>query len=76
VAFHEEPARVEHDSLEVVDVVHLADRVAAESAPNPFQTPASLDEERLLRLGIDARKLAKFREDAQSLLGHTRELLK
>jgi len=76
VAFHEAPERVEHDTLEVVDVVHLADRVAAQLSPSPFQAPLPLDEERLRRLGVDPGKLGKLREDAKTILGHTRELLK
>jgi HD-like signal output (HDOD) protein len=52
VAFHEHPEQVEHEVLEVVDVVHLADRIAAELCPSPFQlAPAPLDLDRLVRLG-------------------------
>lgn len=76
VAFHEEPERVEHDTLEVVDVVHLADRVASEHAPSPFQAqPVSLDESRLVRLGASVEQIRQLRADAPQLLAHTRELL-
>jgi HD-like signal output (HDOD) protein len=77
VAFHEEPERVEHDSLEVVDVVHLADRLAAELLPSPFQETSSvLDCDRLVRLGVDLDRLAQLRQDAKTILVQTKELLK
>lgn len=77
VAFHEVPARVEHDVLEVVDVVHLADRVAAELCPSPFYSePAPLELERLERLGVERERIELFREDAKTLLGHAREMLR
>jgi HD-like signal output (HDOD) protein len=77
VAFHEEPELVEHDQLEVVDVVHLADRVGAELVPSPFQPPPPpLDRERLGRLGVTPEILDHFRADAEALLVHTRELLR
>jgi HD-like signal output (HDOD) protein len=76
VAFHEQPERVEHDTLEVVDVVHLADRIASEHAPSPFQSlPAPLDEGRLVRLGASLEQIQQLRADAPQLLTHTRELL-
>ncbi len=77
VAFHEQPERVEHETLEVVDVVHLCDRIAAELCPSPFQpTPAPVDIDRLVRLGIDAKQVESLRADARQQLTHTRELLK
>ncbi|RYZ06122.1 MAG: HDOD domain-containing protein [Myxococcales bacterium] len=77
VAFHENPEAIEHDSLEVVDVVHLADRLAAELAPSPFQaSPPDLNLERLQQLGVDAARIDDFRTDAKSLLTHARELLR
>jgi len=77
VAFHEHPEHVEHDALEVVDVVHLADRIAAELAPSPFQLePGVLDLERLRRLGACPAQLELLRTDAKDLLLHTRELLR
>ncbi len=76
VAFHEHPERIEHEQADVVDVVHLADRLAAELAPSPFQPkPAELDEQRLERLGIDAASRQQLRRDAQELLVQTRALL-
>ncbi len=76
VAFHEQPERVEHDVIEVVDVVHLCDRVAAEVCRSPFQpTPAALDIDRLVRLGLDIKQLEDLRADAKQQLAHTRELL-
>jgi HD-like signal output (HDOD) protein len=77
VAFHENPERVEHETLEVVDVVHLCDRIAAELCPSPFQPPpAPVDLERLVRLGADPKQLENLRTDAGQQLTHTRELLK
>jgi HD-like signal output (HDOD) protein len=77
VAFHEQPERVDHDALEVVDVVHLADRVAAELQPSPFQrSPGDLDSERLARLGVGPERIDQLRQDARVMLGHTKELLK
>jgi HD-like signal output (HDOD) protein/CheY-like chemotaxis protein len=77
VAFHEHPEQVEHEALEVVDVVHLADRIAAELCPSPFQlAPAPLDLDRLVRLGASAKQFEELRSDAKQQLVHTRELLK
>jgi HD-like signal output (HDOD) protein len=77
VAFHEHPESVEHEALEVVDVVHLCDRIAAEVCPSPFQpVPAPIDTDRLVRLGADPRELENLRADAKQQLVHTRELLK
>jgi HD-like signal output (HDOD) protein len=77
VAFHEHPERVEHDKLEVVDIVHLADQIAAELMPSPFQSAATpLDLERLAQLGASATEVGQLRADAKELLAHTRELLK
>lgn len=77
VAFHEHPERVEHAELDVVDVVHLADRMAAELLPSPFQPQVlPLDASRFERLGVTAERLGQLRSDAHALLGHARELLK
>lgn len=76
VAFHERPESIEHQSLEVTDIVHLADRLAAELAPSPFPpTTRELDVERLVRLGLEPERLAALRDDAPALLAHTRSLL-
>jgi HD-like signal output (HDOD) protein len=76
VAFHENPEAIEHDTLEVVDVVHLADRIAAELAPSPFQGSAPLDATRLEQLGASASRIDGFRQDAAAFLTHARELLR
>lgn len=77
VAFHEQPELVEHEGLEVVDVVHIADRIAGELAPSPFQpAPPALDTERLGRLGVANEQLQQLRADAPQLLIHARELIK
>lgn len=76
VAFHEHPERVPHQGLEVVDVVHLADRVAAELAPSPFQpAPSPLDEKRLTELGVTAEQLSSFRSAAKKALLEARGLV-
>jgi HD-like signal output (HDOD) protein len=77
VAFHEAPELVEHETLEVVDVVHMADRIAAELCPSPFQPkPAGLDIDRLARLGASTKQVEELRADAKQQLVQTRELLK
>jgi HD-like signal output (HDOD) protein/CheY-like chemotaxis protein len=77
VAFHEQPEQVEHAALDVVDVVHIADRIAAELVPTPFQqAPPALDIPRLTHLGASVRQIEELQSDAKQLLVHTRELLK
>jgi HD-like signal output (HDOD) protein/ActR/RegA family two-component response regulator len=77
VAFHEHPEQVDHDKLEVVDVVHLADQIAAELAPSPFRSAATpLDLERLAQIGASTAQVDQLRADANEVLIHTRELLK
>lgn len=76
VAYHEHPEHLEHESLEVVDIVHVADRIAQELVPSPFPpTSDSLDLPRLERLGLSEAKLEALRADAHGLLAHTRKLL-
>ena len=75
VAFHEQPSRIEHDGLEVVDVVHLADCVVSELAASPFQAPPVLDQERYARLGVVPAKLEEQRQSAREVLAEARELL-
>jgi HD-like signal output (HDOD) protein len=68
---------IPHPVLEVVDVVHLADQLAAELAPSPFRSTATpFDIERLLQLGASAAQVDQLRADAKELLIHSRELLK
>jgi HD-like signal output (HDOD) protein len=77
VAFHENPEHVEHATLEVVDVVHIADRIAAELLPSPFQPSLpALDLERLEQLGASKHRIDELRRSAKDLLIQTRELLK
>jgi HD-like signal output (HDOD) protein len=77
VAFHEQPQQIEHEAIEVVDVVHLADRIAAELCPSPLQPPPPpLDLERLTRLGATTQQIEELRRDAKEQLVQTRELLK
>ena len=76
VAFHEQPELIEHDSLELVDVLHLIDRVASDVAPSPFQPkPSVLDTERLGRLGITRGRIDKLRGEAVRLLDQAKALL-
>jgi len=77
VAFHERPEQVEHQALEVVDVVHLAHQLAAELAPCPFQPPPTpLDVTRLERLGAASERVDRFRADAREILAQTRGFLR
>lgn len=77
VAFHERPEQVEHQELEVVDVVHLAHQLAAELAPCPFQPPPPpLDAARLERLGATGKQVDRFRADAHDILAQTRGFLR
>lgn len=75
VAFHERPEQIEHEGLEVVDVVNLADAVVGGLAPSPFQTPPDLDLTRLAKLGVDAAKIEALRGDAAQLLAEARKML-
>jgi HD-like signal output (HDOD) protein len=75
VAFHEQPQAIEHDGLEVVDVVHLTDWVTSQLAPSPFQAPPALDLERFARLGVTPEMLDEQRASARQVLAEARELL-
>lgn len=76
VAYHERPERLEHQALELVDVLHLIDRVAGELAPSPFQPePSALDTQRLARLGVTRERIDLLRVQAAGLLGQARALL-
>jgi HD-like signal output (HDOD) protein len=75
VAFHEQPARVEHDTLEVMDVVHLCDAIVSQRSPSPFQPPPVLDVARFERLGVGAARLAELSAQAQQALREAEEML-
>ena len=75
VAFHEHPERVDHDSLEVVDVVHLCDCVVSRLAPSPFQSPPSCDLARFERLGVTPEKIAELEQSALAVLAEAKEML-
>jgi HD-like signal output (HDOD) protein len=75
VAFHENPERVEHDALEVMDVVHLADYVVSTLAPSPFQAPPTCDLARLERLGLTPDKLSELERAAGQVLAEAKEML-
>lgn len=75
VAFHEQPDHVEHDSLEVMDVVHLCDAVVSQRSPSPFQAPPRLDAARFERLGVASRKLTELAADAEQALREAEKML-
>ena len=75
VAFHEHPERVEHGSLEVMDVVHLADCVVSNLAPSPFQAPPTCDQARFERLGVTQHKLSELEGAAGQVLVAAKEML-
>ena len=75
VAFHEHPERVEHDGLEVVDIVHLADALVSQLAPSPFQAPPICDFERLAARGLTPAKLTELEAGAREVLAQAKELL-
>ena len=75
VAFHEQPERIEHQSLEVVDVVHLADSVVSRLSPSPFQAAPVLDLARFERLGVGAVQLRELEASAAQALAEAREML-
>ncbi|MDF3070989.1 MAG: putative signal transduction protein [Polyangiaceae bacterium] len=75
VAYHEDPSRVDHDTLELVDVVHLCDALVGEVSPSPFQAPPVLDEARLATLGVAPTRLREQRAQAVGVLEEARELL-
>lgn len=75
VAFHEQPERVEHDQIEVVDVVNLADALVSRLAPSPFQAPPSLDTARLERLGLTPGKLSELEASAAEVVKEAKEML-
>jgi HD-like signal output (HDOD) protein len=75
VAFHEHPERVEHEALEVVDVVNLADAVVSRLSPSPFQSAASCDFARLERLGVTPAAVSQLENMAREVLAQANEML-
>lgn len=76
VAFHENPTVLEHESLELADVVHIADRIAARVSPSPFErAELPLYADHLERLGVNAAQLDELTEQAKSMLNEVREML-
>jgi HD-like signal output (HDOD) protein len=75
VAFHESPDRVEHGTLEVVDVVHACDHAVSQLLPSPFQAPSPLDGARLERLGVSGDRLRELSVNAGQALAEAKELL-
>jgi HD-like signal output (HDOD) protein len=75
VAFHEHPERVEHEGLEVVDVVHVADALVSRVAPSPFQAPPVCDFARLEARGLTPAKLKELEDGASEMVAQAKELL-
>jgi len=76
VAYHEQPELIAHETLELVDVLHLIDRVVSRLAPSPFQPePALLDTQRLGRLGVTRERIEALRDEAAGLLDQAKALL-
>ena len=71
----EHPERVEHESLEVMDIVHLADGLVSRLLPSPFQAAPSCDTARIEKLGVSATKLAELERDAASVIEEARRML-
>jgi HD-like signal output (HDOD) protein len=68
VAFHECPDGLPHDTLELADVVHLADCIAGEIAPSPFEgAPPVLRTEHLVRVGVSAAAQEDLRKQAPEM---------
>jgi HD-like signal output (HDOD) protein len=75
VAFHEAPERVEHDTLELMDVVHACDAIVSKLSPSPFQAAPSLDLARFEALGVATKKLSELEADAVLVLREAKEML-
>lgn len=75
VAFHEQPELVDHDRLDVVDVVNLADALVSRITPSPFQPPPSLDIDRLQRLGLSPEGLRALEGEAAQALEAAKKML-
>lgn len=75
VAFHEAPERIQHDALELVDVVHACDAIVSEISPSPFQTPPSLSSARLEALGVGSKKLAELKAEATLVLRDAKQMV-
>jgi HD-like signal output (HDOD) protein len=75
VAFHEQPERIEHEGLEVVDVVHMADSMVSRLSPSPFQPAPALDIERLERLGVTQAQRQELESTAALALVEAKEML-
>lgn len=79
VAFHERPERIErieHGSVEVVDVVHTCDALVSRVCPSPFQKPPVLDTARLDRLGLGEAERADMEAQTGAVLREATEMLK
>ncbi len=75
VAFHEHPERVEHSSLEVVDVVHACDAFVSRVAPSPFQEPPAVDLSRLEAMGVSRAQLTELQGQADAVVREAKEML-
>jgi HD-like signal output (HDOD) protein len=75
VAFHEHPELVEHDSLEVMDVVHLCDCVVSQRVPSPFQSAPTLNKAHFEALGVTPAALDELHAGAGEVLRQAKEML-
>ena len=76
VAFHECPSALAHESLDLADVVHLADRVAATLCPSPFMVEQEpLDLQRLATRGVTVERIDAWRQAAEPLAEEAREMI-
>lgn len=69
VAHHHDPAAVEHLGLELLDVIHAANHIASQYAPNPMDPTPSIDLAYLQTHGVTAEKFADWKALAQEAVG-------
>lgn len=66
VAHHEDPGAIDHATFEIVDAVHLADRLVTALCHMPFEPEAQqVDVARLERLGISPAQIALWEAAAR-----------
>lgn len=76
VAFHEHPDEFAHDHIELADIVHLADRIAARVAPSPFEAePPELCGTHMERMGITQERVDAMTADATTMCAQAKESL-
>jgi HD-like signal output (HDOD) protein len=74
VAYHEHPEELNHDAIDLADVIHLADRVAAEVCPSPFETERPpLATAHLERLGMTQERMDAMQHEAREMASKIKE---